>query len=1356
MRALVICLTLSTYSCFIHGQILPPYFNSFENLSIDTLGWETHINIGTNDWEVGIPEGIIFSSPYSGSHAWVTDLDSALCQNSTRYLQTPFFDLSGSTEEYLISFRYRVSKPSSALFLVQYRTGISGAWASCPATNFKENFDNSGYYGNSSGSSFVYSARNLDNLLGALDSVQFRFLVTTDEVTNSNHEGWIIDDFEIRAAIRNFTAVNLGTITGVHENFVQFDFDHPTYLTNEINDGSVPIATNIYWSTDPVLDIGDTLLFTSTTTISQYYRNYFLNLDDNIPLPVNLDPGVYYLFYYLDPENLEMESDETDNIGMATIVIEQIYQTPYIQHFDSTNFGWSSSEPNVAGTFWKFGDPNTWNIENAHSGNNAWSAYKGTGTSYFDYLESPYINLSLEDSNCFCVFYQASMPLSSGFLDFWKPHLMVSGFSAPLFTTHSVYRVPLPESRITPHWDSYCFDISNYDDQTATKFRFRREWANGKVWNGVTIDDVYIGSPLPDYSIEGFKTALYSNAMNAYDTLHFYVFNAGLKNAPPSEIKFFWSVDSLYQTDDIYLGSLSISSMNDTSFYETSFTYLKQDQAVNSYYIIYIIDGDSLVNEMREYNNVGSFQIYQTPVSSLPYENDFEVETTNWRHEADLGIDNWSWAEPSGIYINQPFSGNKGWVTKLDTSISTLICESHLYTPIFDLTQLSHPIMEFNLSVTPFNLSNMLGGNLSYSTDGGASWQILNHTSLSAKRLYTEMEFDFQWGDDEENILGWKNGYFYPEAPNFVVDDNYIGRNYRDTFKVVIDLGFLQGHSNVQFRFSFANSTSSGEGLLLDDFKIIEAFSDLKLEYRKHLLVNSTDAFLKIYYNVLNYGNSHVNSVLVGIYLSEDSLFSIDDIELSSDVLQTIKPYESKFALYKSSLADISNYSIYNYLIFNIDKTNFYSESDESNNIDFYYLDMDSLNYLSYPYVNNFEAEIIEGWNWEIDGGDENGPRFRHKTILGEPTNQPSDGNWFTDPMDLLGYPSANWGYFGKFLLESPAFDLSQINSANISFDFICVGSASGGSSNTSGGNMQFSLDGGLTWQTLYNGPEPSATNWYPSGGVLTFASLDGDYGWYDVDEWTHATYNLSSLCGNSNVRLRFQFSSDYSLNAYAMHGFRLDNFTLTTSIADIEINNATDYIYSSISDINIDCHFTVQNNNNAPHSGLKTFLYWSNDSILDITDQHIYTFNHAEIDPFDIIDVNLSIERPDTIAQLTYYLFYHTDGEDMIVELNESNNIDYSTVLFDATNLSIEKSESLISIIDQREKIVLEITGEKDLMLDIKLFDCGGKLIYNSQPFLNANDIFYIPKGNISNGIYILTIQTDESTFVQKIVMQK
>ncbi len=194
----------------------------------------------------------------------------------------------------------------------------------------------------------------------------------------------------------------------------------------------------------------------------------------------------------------------------------------------------------------------------------------------------------------------------------------------------------------------------------------------------------------------------------------------------------------------------------------------------------------------------------------------------------------------------------------------------------------------------------------------------------------------------------------------------------------------------------------------------------------------------------------------------------------------------------------------------------------------------------SFPYYEDFEAGA-GGWtagginsSWEL--GSPAG-----FAIIGPPPATPGSVNSWTT--DLVDYYNDN----EKSYVTSPCLDLSDLVFPYIEFDYNKdIGTFSDGA------KVQYSTDAGASWSDLGN--LGTGENWYnsmycygmwPDFYITDYRGWDGNSG-----GWVHAYHDLSFLSGESSVKIRIVFASDFWSNFY--DGFAFDN----VKIADLFPND--------------------------------------------------------------------------------------------------------------------------------------------------------------------------------------------------------
>ena len=141
-----------------------------------------------------------------------------------------------------------------------------------------------------------------------------------------------------------------------------------------------------------------------------------------------------------------------------------------------------------------------------------------------------------------------------------------------------------------------------------------------------------------------------------------------------------------------------------------------------------IIDAEvNLAGDNIPENNLASLTLINQPtITSFPYFEDFESGTGGYVSD---GVNNsWEHGVPASFSIQSAAGGIKAWKTKLTGNYNNAEF-SYLYSPCFNLSTLSAPLLNFNLA---YALEDCRRFNtvcdaswVEYSTDNGINWQKL-------------------------------------------------------------------------------------------------------------------------------------------------------------------------------------------------------------------------------------------------------------------------------------------------------------------------------------------------------------------------------------------------------------------------------------------------------------------------------------------------------------------------------------------------------------------------------------------------------------------------------------------------------
>ena len=197
---------------------------------------------------------------------------------------------------------------------------------------------------------------------------------------------------------------------------------------------------------------------------------------------------------------------------------------------------------------------------------------------------------------------------------------------------------------------------------------------------------------------------------------------------------------------------------------------------------------------------------------------------------------------------------------------------------------------------------------------------------------------------------------------------------------------------------------------------------------------------------------------------------------------------------------------------------------DVNNSNDTLYIDFESVPLIStFPYTEDFESGN-GGW---ISGGTNS--TWELGTPAGTTINTAASGanSWMTNLTGYYNNSENSWVMgpcFDFSSLSNPMIDLSVWVNAENSFD---------------GAALQYSLDGGNTWNNVGSSTDPQ---WYNDNSIsgLSFSGSQEGFTGITTNTWQTISHALTGLGGMSNVKLRIAFGSDGSVNSY--DGFAFDD----------------------------------------------------------------------------------------------------------------------------------------------------------------------------------------------------------------------
>lgn len=263
---------------------------------------------------------------------------------------------------------------------------------------------------------------------------------------------------------------------------------------------------------------------------------------------------------------------------------------------------------------------------------------------------------------------------------------------------------------------------------------------------------------------------------------------------PQTNIPVHYQVDGGTIVNEIYFGTLDVGTSVNYSFTTTADIGAIGEHTIDAW--------TSLVLDTITSNDSSTITIHHVPlISVFPYVEDWESGDQNgWLVTG--GSSTWELGFPDGPAINTPPvatpTSQYSWATGL-TALYNNGEMSYLESPCFDLTSLVLPYLEFDLWWETEDFWD--GMQLQYTTDGGATWNILGDLGTGDN-----------WYANSAVALDGGNGWV-GNGPGWVTAHH--------------DITFLAGESSVQFRFYFAaDGIINFDGIGLDNFRLQDPFPD--------------------------------------------------------------------------------------------------------------------------------------------------------------------------------------------------------------------------------------------------------------------------------------------------------------------------------------------------------------------------------------------------------------------------------------------------------------------------------------------------------------------------------------------------
>jgi hypothetical protein len=482
---------------------------------------------------------------------------------------------------------------------------------------------------------------------------------------------------------------------------------------------------------------------------------------------------------------------------------------PYFQNWENGAGGWAAGGNNSS---WALGTPSATTINSAFSGSNAWATnlagdYNPSELSFiqspcFDLtgIVQPYVEfklwwlsetgwdgLNVQYSTDGGVNWQVLGGVGTGILNWYNRASVSSSGGEPVWAGTA--------ADASPGWVTVRHSLNSLPANSTVIFRLRFSSDASIQYNGVAVDDFVVGFPPPaDMSVFAVTSPDPGCDGQVSDTVRIRMLNAG--TVAQSNFPVSYRINNGTPITETYTNTIN---PGDTVTY-TFTTLIPGGLPVGTHIITAYpsLNGDIVFN-----NDTTRRTLVVAPVvSTFPYVQGWENGNGGWisggnNNSWALGAPNYTLTTPN---LTSAYNGVNAWATNL-TGYYNNSEASWLMSPCFDMSSLPNVRVRFGIWIHTENSFD--GGNLTYSTDGGNTWQVAG-TMGSGINWYNAASVSSSQGQPV-----WRNtsgGVWLPAE---------------------LTIPQLANQSSVRFRFQFFSdpSVNGYNGIAIDSF-IVEMPSD--------------------------------------------------------------------------------------------------------------------------------------------------------------------------------------------------------------------------------------------------------------------------------------------------------------------------------------------------------------------------------------------------------------------------------------------------------------------------------------------------------------------------------------------------
>lgn len=475
----------------------------------------------------------------------------------------------------------------------------------------------------------------------------------------------------------------------------------------------------------------------------------------------------------------------------------------------------------------------------------------------------------------------------------------------------------------------------------------------------------------------------------------------------------------------------------------------------------------------------------------FPYCDNFDIDSL-WTDSTITGS-SWELGTPAFGVTNNAYSAPNSWDIDLANAYTTGT-EAYLVSPVFNFGGAYNAELDFWINYNTESFAD--GTRIQYSIDNGTTWQ------------------DFQLNGTEVN---WYDNWMGScNCPGWNGNSN----GWKHVQRVLTESDLQNQFNPVRIRFVFTSDqfqSFTSDGVSIDNFclKLPPAIdlATLKIESPPGAVPAG-------------------NSVPVDVWIINKGLQAVSNFDVyysDGGAPQGPFAYSGNLQPNDSALVNCGNYTV------NSGTVNFCAwpaiANDGKTWNDTLCKDVTGVPTVTLTYCDNFDGNNV--WTaipspngaslWELGT-----PNFGATNSAHSPPNA-----WDID---------LNSGYLGntETYLVSPFFDMTLAINGELSFwhNRNCE-------SNWDGTRVDYTTDGGTTWNVLGTVNDPNATNWYTISALISsnLPGWDGNSG-----GWVFSSYNMNQFNGTPALQIRFCFTSDGAVN---LDGYSIDDFCFTQPLPD-------------------------------------------------------------------------------------------------------------------------------------------------------------------------------------------------------------